>query len=168
MLNELLETAPIDNTCYKNVEDILNFIIVSSDDDAIINNNKIYNELNLTETNIEQSLHSCSAKMYFYSYKETVCNSYLELLDMFLDTRESVFMENLRAENPKNAFKEKEADIKRALMMDWEYKLYKVLYTSVKIIKSYYSPIVRAYDAQSRLLMAVNKRDMFKGEGGMN
>lgn len=168
ILKELLDNIPEDPSCYKNVENVLNFILTTVDEKEIVNSSVIYDEINLTESNIDKSLYSCSAKIYYYGYKETVCNSYMEFLDIMLDTREAKFMEEFRKKNTNTAFKEKEADIKRMLNLDWEYRFLKILYKSIQFIKSFYSPIVKAYDAQSRLLMSINKRDMFKSEGGMN
>lgn len=123
---------------------------------------KIAIELDLDKNNLEEALTKCSARIYYYGLVENEIASWIEYLDLYMKSYEAQFLKDWRKTNEKLAFKEKEADIRRIMFDDSTWVNLLEVKRLLDLVKSEFAVITRAFDAQSRLLMSANKRDMFQ------
>lgn len=125
----------------------------------MIDPEKVIEQLKINDTDVEADMRSCSSYYYFYTSREPDLQRELDDVTNELKVFEAMKAKELRKEFPKGL---KEADIDRACVLDPSWQEIHERELEVRKLLSIYKLIGRAFEMKSRMLMSINKRELFE------
>lgn len=125
----------------------------------MVDSEKILQQLEIDELNVESDMRTCASIYYFYTSQEPNIQEELDGLENEMKIFEANKARELRKEFPKVL---KEADIDRACVLDAEWQTLRMKVQEVKKLQNIYKLIGRAFEMKSRMLMSINKRELFE------